>query len=584
MIPRADRSLLILLLAGWSTTLTPGIARAVWPNDPTENVPLCTASGARESRYAIISDGEGGAIIAWCDNRNGNIDVWTQRVSAAGEPLWHEDGLAICTAAGSQTLPKIVSDGAGGGIITWTDDRGLDNYNDIYAQRVSAAGVPLWTSNGVAVCTAIKWQIFPSIISDGEGGAFIAWEDNRIGSGGNTDIYAQRLSADGVPQWTADGVPLCTAQGQQFSPTLVSDGAEGAIATWWQASVPNDPGATWSIYGQRVSAAGMPQWTANGVELSAPATARDPTAIVPDGAGGAIVAWAFDCRSDTNGDIYAQRVDVAGVLQWTTGGVPVSTAPGPQFWPGIVSNGAGGAIVTWNDVRVADSYRVYAQQVSAAGIPQWTTDGVSLSTADTLVYPTIVSDDEGGAIVSWAYGRSFTDSDIYAQRVSAAGVPLWSAIGVAVSTAGNEQGDPINVSDGAGGVIVAWLDRRNVITRRDIYAQRVEHFGNLGNPAVDVPVVDLPASLRLAAIEPNPMRGAARIAFDVPRPSGLRLVIYDASGRSVRELFRGSHEAGRFALPWDLRDDGGRAVSAGVYFVRLETARYSLTRRIVTLQ
>ncbi|HTP79121.1 MAG TPA: hypothetical protein VMM57_01815, partial [Bacteroidota bacterium] len=55
---------------------------------------------------------------------------------------------AICTATNNQDSPTIVSDGSGGAIITWEDHRnGTDN--DIYAQRINAAGTPQWTSNGV---------------------------------------------------------------------------------------------------------------------------------------------------------------------------------------------------------------------------------------------------------------------------------------------------------------------------------------------------------------------------------------------------------------------------------------------------
>lgn len=41
-------------------------------------------------------------------------------------------------------------------------------------------------------------------------------------------------------------------------------------------------------------------------------------AAIPDGAGGAIIAWV-DRRADPDGDIYAQRIDANGVRQWNTG-------------------------------------------------------------------------------------------------------------------------------------------------------------------------------------------------------------------------------------------------------------------------
>src|SRR5690242_11957846 len=63
---------------------------------------------------------------------------------------------AVCTSPGNQSAQAAVSDGAGGVIVTWTDLR--SGTNDIYAQRLNAAGVPLWTSNGVPICVTTGFQ------------------------------------------------------------------------------------------------------------------------------------------------------------------------------------------------------------------------------------------------------------------------------------------------------------------------------------------------------------------------------------------------------------------------------------------
>ena len=99
---------------------------------------------------------------------------------------------AICTAASTQDVPNIVSDGSGGAIITWEDRRG-SNY-DIYAQRVTAAGLVQWTASGDSICTATADQQSPVIASDGSGGAIITWCDGRSS---NLDIYAQKVDVYG---------------------------------------------------------------------------------------------------------------------------------------------------------------------------------------------------------------------------------------------------------------------------------------------------------------------------------------------------------------------------------------------------
>ena len=141
-----------------------------------------------------------------------------------------ENGIGICTISKTQSSPQIVSDTHGGAVITWLDTRN-DN-SDIYAQAVDSTGAIKWTSNGVAICTASGNQTNFQAVSDGRGGAIIAWEDYRNGNG---DIYAQAIDSAGVVRWIVNGVPVCTVSGNQSEVSLISDDQWGAIITWTDA-------------------------------------------------------------------------------------------------------------------------------------------------------------------------------------------------------------------------------------------------------------------------------------------------------------------------------------------------------------
>jgi hypothetical protein len=473
-VPLLAAALLAAVLAA-----TPLPATAAWPHDPTVNVPVCTANG-EQALTGILSDGAGGAIVTWTDYRSGtNFDVYAQRISARGLVRWTADGVALCTATGNQSpSTTLVPDGAGGAIVTWQDGR--SGTTDIYAQRISAAGAVQWTANGVALCTATGGQYSPTIVSDGAGGAIAAWEDIRSGT---NDIYVQRISAAGTTQWTANGVALCTATGIQQSPTITSDGAGGAIVTWQDAR-----SGTTDIYAQRISASGTVQWTADGVALCTAASAQNYPTIVPDGASGAIVTW-MDFRNGANYDIYAQRILAGGTVQWTANGVALCTATGEQWAPAIATDGAGGAIVTWRDLRIGN-YDIYAQRILAGGTVLWTANGLALCNATgDQTYPKIVSDDAGGAIVVWDDLRS-GGNDIYAQRVSPTGAAQWVANGLALSTAIGNQQYPVIATDGAGGAIATWIDFRSA--NFDVYAQRVDRWGYLGAEPTIASVRDVP--------------------------------------------------------------------------------------------
>src|SRR4029453_14783025 len=81
-------------------------------------------------------------------------------------------------------------------------------------------------------------------------------------------------------------------------------------------------------------------------------------------------------------------------------------------------------------------------------------------------------------------------------------------------------------------------------------------------------VAGAPATTRIAAVRPNPFVGSAKGLFELARATPVRLTVYDALGRRVRALLDETRAAGRWNVGWDGRDDAGRAVQPGLYFVR----------------
>jgi hypothetical protein len=79
----------------------------------------------------------------------------------------------------------------------------------------------------------------------------------------------------------------------------------------------------------------------------------------------------------------------------------------------------------------------------------------------------------------------------------------------------------------------------------------------------------VPTLTRLSGLRPNPFFGQTAIAFDLARAATVRLEVYSPAGARVRALAEVALDPGHHSVPWDGRDDSGRRVPAGVYFVRL---------------
>ena len=218
--------------------LNPVSSSAQWAANGTG---VCTLPTG-QFHPAIGSDGAGGAIIAWEDSRNSgvttDVDVYVQRLDPNGFPMWAAGGVAMCIDAGMQMTLQVVSDGANGAIVTWSDHR--SGPATIYAQRVSSTGSMLWMANGVPLCTALPEQDFAVAVTDGAGGAIASWLDSR---NGNFDVYAQRIDASGVVQWTAAGAAICTASGLQHSPFMTSDTNRVTVSGWSVTGVTRTPSA-----------------------------------------------------------------------------------------------------------------------------------------------------------------------------------------------------------------------------------------------------------------------------------------------------------------------------------------------------
>src|SRR5262249_35453180 len=217
-----------------------------------------------------------------------------------------------------------------------------------------------WQADGAVVCDSALGQSGPTVFADGSGGSSIAWQDYRPDA--LIDVFVQRLTTAGAPQWKAGGVSLGASVdgGYPFSTrSLVSDGNGGFIIGWVDSRA--DPRSV--VHLQRFTLNGQidPQWPVGGVALADSGFGAGPPSLVSDGAGGVIAVWedARDTSDSIAEDIYAQRVNGNGVKMWDPAGVVLCKRFGLQLSPKATTDGAGGVWATWDD----DGGRVSAQHV-----------------------------------------------------------------------------------------------------------------------------------------------------------------------------------------------------------------------------
>jgi hypothetical protein len=325
----------------------------------------------------VVGDGRGGAFVvstdvgclgAHCTGNFGWIRV--HHLGPLGETAvgWSAEGVDFGSwgeAFGNREFTTISND-RGSVLVAWgrraVQDRSSQP-RDLRLQRVDFDGATPWGFGGIQL-RDFSWQpFFQTMISDGFGGAYLFWLDERA-----PGLYGQHVSADGEILWTSGGIPIPDRPFTELGPPVaVPDGAHGAIVAWTGRS-----NGEVTIFAARVTPHGSLPWRGRG-EVFRSARQADGLRLVSTAAGGAILAWRH--RLEGNDHIVAQRVDPAGRRQWSPDGVSVCAATGTRDQLAMASDLRSGAYLAWADSRPA--FALYGTHLDGNGesTTGWSHDG-----------------------------------------------------------------------------------------------------------------------------------------------------------------------------------------------------------------
>jgi hypothetical protein len=569
-ISRITRRRISLLLAcGCLLAASNALA---WPALGGPGLPVCDAPGS-PNQPASAPDGHGGVYVAWTDFRAGfpQVRLFAQHVDAGGTPLWADDGIPLNS---SKILdpPRVAFDGSDGVIVVWRDFR-ADTAGNVYAQHLSSAGAKLWSSGDVAVAAGPLHETNLSVSSDGAGGAFVSWSDDRTGT---SDIRVQRITPTGALDWGADGVAMgiVTLGNHPLFSKVCGDGAEGALVGFTALI-----SGSFNAYVQRLSSAGVPQWTAGGVRASTSTLGVNCADLAADGTGGAVIALQDNRSRNSFQQAFAQRIAADGTVAWAADGVSLSGSTYPVYEQNVVGDGTGGAYLEWQSYLNdgTGNSKLFVQHVAVAGAPGWGPAVQDLATpkdGNGWLHSQMIPDGSGGVVIAWNAQGASTGFDISAQRLAADGSRVWPAPRVLASLPSIAWQMGI-VPDGTGGAVASWLNYLGSTTPYTIAAERV-----MGTGTLDVPVPHAALHRVLCAPSPAHAGEAITLRFSMEEPGTASVGVFDVRGRLVRSLLLdigfgpGDVHAHFFeqALVWDGLDSQGRRVPPAVYVVRVQVS------------
>jgi hypothetical protein len=307
-----------------------------------------------------------------------------------------------------------------------------------------------------------------------------------------------------------------------------------------------------------VNASGTIQWTTDGVPLCAGIGYQERPQIISDGVGGAIVTWG-DYRSG-NPDIYAQRVNASGVIpdsSWVPDGVPLCAAVGDQYYPQIASDGAGGAIVAWEDLRCGSW--IYAQRIRASGD--------IVATALQNYSAAMV----GASIrITWAVSEIDEGARFLISRASG---PGWNYMALEGAAIVKER------------LSFTFTDSDCLPGSTYKYRVECEVEGTLRRVLFETAAITMPPlPVTLYQNHPNPFNPQTVIRFYLPEAQEILLDVYDVAGERVARIAAGRKEKGYHEVRWDGRNSSGEVCSSGVYFSRLKAGKSTISRKMLIMR
>ncbi len=148
-----------------------------------------------------------------------------------------------------------------------------------------------------------------------------------------------------------------------------TDGAGGAFVVAMGYGI----GQQVRVYRQGPNGGPIGSWPASGIVLADTSGNRGDAVIAPDGSGGVFVAWEDGRNPATSYDIFVQHVTAAGAIAagWPARGIPLTSAANMEYFPQIVGDGVGGALVVWGFLYSGSDWDVYGARVSGAGAVLW---------------------------------------------------------------------------------------------------------------------------------------------------------------------------------------------------------------------
>lgn len=524
---------------------------------------LSSGSGLDADLYepaSAVNFGDGHYLLVWSgDGTDSGYEIGAGLIDGATNGAI---GVAVISSGtGNARHPRAAFDPVREKyLVVWSQDAGVPGAFEIYGALVDAdlsdVGAPIRISNAGADDNDLAFDaVRPDVAADREGNFVVVWnaDDDVLGFGdGVFDVYARQITSTGQMPAPAQRITDASASGavpsnDALDARIVFNPPQEDYGVYYEADLDGgtyyDPNIYLAILdntGSLKRAAPPVQISARGLGKDDAFSAKNPEVAYDSRQKQMLVVWDVEdgTQASIQGRMLLSDYSVSGPVLFLSdplaGSDTVCIARDPTVtyqqnadrflvgWSGSVAPAASCPQEREILVREVDN-----SGTVLGGVPQViSTSGVAGSLAESATSPDIVPNPVDLTLLAvWSADLDATgDFDLEGQFLS-----------LDAATAVPE-------------------DRPN-----------------------------LPTELALDAA-PNPFNPATVIRFALPAEGSVELAVYDVRGARVRTLSDAVMPAGYHEVRWNGRDERGRGVASGVYYLRLALQGEVRTHRVALLK
>ncbi|WP_304130818.1 T9SS type A sorting domain-containing protein [Ignavibacterium album] len=544
-----------------------------------------------EPQLILLNSGE--LLILWKENFSENrSEIFIQKVTSKGVRLWSDFGIQLTRLNKEIKQFSAEVDQKDNVTILLIAQESNNPTTSVYLIKLNSAGKVI---NGpIELLNSSESKISECRIKAvTENQYFINWLETK-NSRATLFFSRLKLNADSVSVYKKN-ISKLTENVLSFDVSLIG----GDLYVNWYSHEKQR-----SIYHQLINSDGNFKWGSEGKLVT---TKRghnsNPQFVVSNK--NIFVSWVNEYGNDKN--IYAQLFDMKGNKIWKDAGLPVIEYEGDQFGQKVIYDYRDNYIVAWIDRRFNKQFgNIYAQKLNLSGELQWANSGIDLGTYTNSEksYLNLLPDGQGGAIAIFKDKRE-KKTEIYGQKIYSTGTYAGQILGLKCEPDGdavkvfwyaaNENDDVVyevqrkTVSDNDWKTIadlrrgnsssINYYEYKDLPDANGLVSYRViqKSRGNQQvSETVSLEIVIEASDHILFQNTPNPFSETTSISFILPKEEFVEIEIYDVKLNLLGTITQKIYPAGKNTISFD-----AKRLGPGVYFYKMKAGDFVAVKKMV---